>query len=364
MGLHLKGSTSSSFFQVTVFVFLLIGLQLFGSVSKGSSDILKETLNGNSVVVFYNLFCKSTSDVARVSKIAREQFQWLISGVHRHVYVSSIGVHLPSLSNLTTASSKIVLRRKEESGDEVITLQELWSYCHERPFEKVVYLHSKGSFHPGRQNARLRRALSLSALSRDCAELPQQCNVCSMRMSPFPHAHTPGNMWLARCSYVKKLLEPEAFLRAMGSSDNPYFGSGRYAAEHWIHSHPSVNPCDLYSNSKFVYETKGIPSIEDLEHHFNISMAPRFTPDVYLYYHRDGRDLKRYPSYLKRLEEYERLYGVKNPPPEWWGWKFFNVSKDIESPPLGWWGWKFFNVTNHVRSFPPCLITGQEPIVK
>jgi hypothetical protein len=30
------------------------------------------------------------------------------------------------------------------------------------------------------------------------------------------------------------------------------YATGRYAAEHWAYSHPSVRPCDVYPSPKFI----------------------------------------------------------------------------------------------------------------
>ena len=89
-------------------------------------------------------------------------------------------------------------------GGEDLTYHVLWNYCRNNPYHnaKVVYLHSKGSFHDSSQNTDLRKFITNSALSKECANLPDQCDVCSYRMSPFPYPHTSGNMWLARCDYV------------------------------------------------------------------------------------------------------------------------------------------------------------------
>lgn len=34
--------------------------------------------------------------------------------------------------------------------------------------------------------------------------------ICSSRMSPLPHPHTSGNMWLAKCDYISQLIDPKA----------------------------------------------------------------------------------------------------------------------------------------------------------
>lgn len=48
--------------------------------------------------------------------------------------------------------------------------------------------------------------------SRQCLDLPRECSVCSARFSPVPHPHNAGNMWVARCSYIVKLIPPFEFM--------------------------------------------------------------------------------------------------------------------------------------------------------
>ena len=94
--------------------------------------------------------------------------------------------------------------------------------------------------------------------------MPEFCNVCSAHFSPVPHFHTHGNIWAAKCSYVLKLVPPNVFAKEMekvynsapadlapiiqtwGANQEHLMGRGRFANEHWVHSHPSVQPCDLY----------------------------------------------------------------------------------------------------------------------
>jgi hypothetical protein len=69
------------------------------------------------------------------------------------------------------------------------------------PNQLVVYLHSKGFFHP--QTGLLP---DFGALSQDCMRMPKQCNVCSTQMTRAPH--TPENMWAACCGCIAKLIDP------------------------------------------------------------------------------------------------------------------------------------------------------------
>jgi hypothetical protein len=127
--------------------------------------------------VFYNLFVSKASDSDRVTGLVEDQLSHLLPE-HR-LYVHSIGYPL--------AIPNVTLLTQNEKGDEIDTLHSLWAFCIMQPSSKVVYLHSKGSFHPKPENEVLRPFLTSGALSRECLELPKSCNVCSSRMSPIPH---------------------------------------------------------------------------------------------------------------------------------------------------------------------------------
>ena len=101
----------------------------------------------------------------------------------------------------------------------------------------------------------------------------------------------------------------------------PCIGRGRYAAEHWIHSHPSIAACDLYKDPGYVWNYKGVPS-HDFEK--ELRAAPRFDLAAYKIEgqcpHGDiwGLNLD------DRLVEYQSLYG-EQPSESWWGWKTYNT---------------------------------------
>ena len=290
------------------------------SVARTNKRTNTSSTTAAPTAVFYNLYVKRESDMKRVSQIVQEQFREVDPSYHTVVHVNSIGVPMPSISNFTSA--KVIEIGQSPKGSELDTLRSLWEYCKFNPDNNVIYLHSKGSFHPTRANNQLRRFITTGALSRECAELPDTCNVCSSRMSPMPHPHTSGNMWLARCSYVRNhLMEPFLFQEEMGPNKGDCGGAERFSAEHWVHSHPSVRPCDLYTQPDFVWNYGKIPSTERLAQNLHLAQAPRFAHDSYLIPGVcDGAG-----SLQHRLDEYERIYRT-TPDRSWWGWEFFNHS--------------------------------------
>lgn len=156
------------------------------------------------------------------------------------------------------------------SGDEVDTIQSLYDHCMIRDgSDHVIYIHSKGAYHHTDRNEKLRGFLMHGAFSKECLNMSSTCNVCAARFTPLPNQHVPGNMWVARCSYIKGLIPPSKFGMAMKNLQKEAtthaanaswswgsevwatrkewaIGADRYAAEHWIGSHPGLKPCDTY----------------------------------------------------------------------------------------------------------------------
>ena len=282
-----------------------------------SNDVdVSSATESTRIPVFYNIFALS-ENVEYVKGIVEEQMSMSLP---KHEFlVRSIGIPF-TIQNTS-------LLRHDKEGDEIETLQLLWQHCNDHPNDKVIYIHSKGSFHHNEDKNRLRRFLTRGALSDECAHLPDTCNVCSSRMSPMPHPHALGNMWLARCEYVKRLPDPSKFEEMMFRHTEeihfltedcyPCFGLGRFAAEHWIHSHPSVKPCDLSSDSNFVVAYENIPVAE---FEINLEAAPRFQLEVY-----GGPAECMFGQYLNyRLSEYRALFGDDEEiPQDWFGWNLF-----------------------------------------
>jgi hypothetical protein len=273
--------------------------------------------------------------------------------IHGPIFINSIGVvdELRKLYWPPTINATLMNHYKK--GDEVDTLQELWAYCSRHdthPGQKVVYLHSKGSFHRHEANDKLRVYLTKGALSEECSNMPDTCNICSSRFSPIPHPHTSGNMWLSRCEYVRKLIAPKKFIRAMYSTYHEFqfresgcMGTGRFALEHCkpiiratssvysdrfltgshtfllrtgAHSHPDVAPCDVDNSTQYTWNYADVPEKFNL----GLKMAPRWKPAKYLKENCPGN--KSGNSIRERLAEYAMLY-KKAPPSSWYGWAWY-----------------------------------------
>jgi hypothetical protein len=266
-----------------------------------------------TIKVFYNVYANpaDNSSLLRAIDYAMEQMTLLLP--EHQVFVRSIGTQF-EIQDATQL-------QHDKEGNEVGTLKLLWDYCQKNDLpdgEIVVYLHNKGSFHPSKKNDLLRKWLSRAALSKECSSMPSSCNVCSYRMSPLPHPHTSGNMWAAKCEYIKQLIDPTEFGVRMDQLYNNkrshFIGTGRYAAEHWVHSHPRVHPCDL-STSDYAWNYDGLPAVDN----FTLEAAPRYGWDK-LSLGLDRHNPKF--GFDHRVAEYKFLYN-ETPPKSWFGWEFY-----------------------------------------
>jgi hypothetical protein len=316
-----------------------------------------EVDQSDKVVIFYNLFVGNESDIPRIRTLVQDQFRYWKATRHDGIHVTSIGVNVSSLLSGEEGEDSFFPRTLpvhrvtyEPTGWEMLTLDALWAYCQDQPSATVAYLHSKGSFHPKPQNEILRQVLTKAVLSPDCFDhvttaMPTTtngknsttlCNTCSFRMSPFPHQHTPGNMWLARCHYVRQLLRPSVFAERMESyrpwvnestNEEHCVGLGRFAAEHWLHTHPYNIPCDLYRPDKYVWGYAGLPVLEEIdlpkwnERHWQASTAPRFNKAKF-----QRKSCVPMYNISRVLDQFQGLYRL-TPAYDWWGWNWYKDSE-------------------------------------
>ncbi len=287
-----------------------------------------------------------------------------------------------------------------EEGDEVLTLQPLYEYCKEHPEHKVIYMHSKGAYTANTANNQLRTVLMWAINSDECLNMPtgadgdgdgdgdsdsrgSNCDACSSQFAITPFLSYIGNMFVASCSYVSKLLPPKEFgvrkkeivdymltnltkkVQVEGMNVNnanvswyetkldddetttksytfnhvsmsflqreSWLGMGRYGSEHWIASHPNFRPCEVYedtNNPKIKYgETMlmrkfQLPKLVKIQE----SMTKERAYD----YWRKNRDhiINPYYGTYGRLYEYKKLYG-KVPPEDSWFYTLWNEFEEF-----------------------------------
>ena len=247
-------------------------------------------------------------------------------------------------------------------ASESVTLQSIHEFCSAKEDVRVTYIHSKGSYHHTEVNKNWRRELTNAVLHPQCLNPPDgACNVCGTSFFTRFAFMYPGNMWTAKCSYIKRLLSPKdggeydvkkkesivnfLKMRLYGTLDATllddridYFGLGRYRLEHWIGSHPSILPCEIHRtdvdlgdmvsgkvNATSDYEWGMgprrewvVPEIEGADDHLKSDEAAAF---------------KEYYLLAGNLLKWFTLYGSDGVPSiDSWIWKYFpagNRWKDL-----------------------------------
>jgi len=219
----------------------------------------------------------------------------------------------------------------QQEGNEDLTLQPLY----ENRSSRVMYIHSKGTYHPSQVNNMLRDVLMKAVTSSECLSMPSDgtCDTCGSQLAIFPTLHYSGNMFVAECDYVAKLISPKDFeAKKRGTIDALLFnatiavaygidsyqfpesernsGTGRYAMEHWLGSHPDFKPCDVFSEEIYGFIVHDIKHLTGamtkiLVPKLRTSLDPNFKPLP----HWRLPDMKS--SFLElpgRMYQYQSLY--------------------------------------------------------
>ncbi|CAB9505195.1 expressed unknown protein [Seminavis robusta] len=165
-----------------------------------------------------------------------------------------------------------------DDGREELTLHHVQQFCHAdatnnnnnalvtNTTRRVMYIHNKGSHHTSAINDRWRNKMMAAMTHEKCLAPPMEvCTLCSLFLTAERGIFVAGNFWIARCDYLTQLLPPlqfeghmehvvkDALYMQLESRINmgmhkqwpPSFGTGRFAAEYWSGSHPTVIPCDF-----------------------------------------------------------------------------------------------------------------------
>lgn len=305
--------------------------------------------------VFYNVYIPKEDDLQENAlRIVKEQLKLKSESKSLQsvpLYYTLIGKNmLEELSELCLEfhggnGESCHLLQYVEEGDESLTLQAVFGYCQAHPTgTQVSYIHNKGSFHPSERNEKFRTFLNHGVFGSNgqaCQDMPlDSCNICGTRFATFPHYHMAGNMWTAQCDYIQKLIPPSQFPKQMddmmeytifSTSDKdipkPTFqqyseeypvGRGRYALEHWIASHPSIQPCDLYSR-KYTHGYRDLPTLQTTWK-AKLATAPRFDIHTFLKISQLRGAWYCGPA---RLWEYAWLYGGAQPRVGHWIWQYY-----------------------------------------
>lgn len=307
-----------------------------------------------NIVTFYNVFISPDPEKTKVDlSIVEEQLQTRRTSI----FPNSPLYYVTSGKNLTLPNCNNCKQMDHmENGTEVDTLSKVYEYCkdNDNTEKEVIYMHNNmGSIHPSENNINLQRRMHTKSIySKECLNdrlllsSAHECNVCSSRFSPFPHFHASGNMWVASCSYVAKLLPPDTFKESMDNvfesiHDNrkdilniedidSLIGRGNFSAKHWIHSHPDVSPCDVYPGTYTMGDH--IPAANDNWEPILVH-GPRYDMTDYMKYDFMSKfkqgPKKWFNMLYGRVYEWKILYDGKMPPKDSWVWKFYEDAGDV-----------------------------------
>ena len=362
-----------TFYLIFIGVILVVAITSIFQSSLLISDLDNHTSNNNPSLpgtvissknraVFYNIYIPDEENKQHALDIVKEQL-----GLKRESkYLASAPLYYTLIGNNATDEIETLCAPNSEchqlryvpEGDEGLTLQSLYEYCTQHPASQVTYIHNKGSFHPSDLNERFRALLNRGVFSDDCQSISDSsdntCNVCASRFASFPHFHMPGNMWTAQCSYVQHLIAPATdfavkmedlfewvLVAAQNDTDSnsvviprPTYeqytleypvGRQRFAYEHWVGSHPHLEPCDVYSR-RYTYGYRALPRTFWIP---RLAPAPRLNMSEFL---KVTALRGEWFCGQARLLEYEYLYGLQ-PTPNHFLWKYYlEPYKGCETP--------------------------------
>ena len=314
--------------------------------------------------VFYNIYVPNAEEKARIMDIVREQLAEMKSSrvwnTVRLLY-NVIGYNATADIQQECGSQCYALTYRPQA-DESLTLQAIYDYCKEHDNENtdtpITYIHNKGSLNPSPANDDIRRLLTKATFSEACQTVgmgENTCNLCGARFSPLPHHHFPGNMWTAQCSYIRMLHRPDAFAAKMENlmddimhvpnipkptipqyESEWFVGRRRCALEHWVATHPTIRPCDVYPDG-YLWAYENLPNSTN---HWvpDMQSAPRFSLSTF------EQPLATYfdpplPSHgtwhcgKGRLLEYQYLYGER-PPEDSFFWSLYAEALTACTEPL------------------------------
>lgn len=196
-------------------------------------------------VVFLHAWARAPPDAARTIAIGREILdsfnatwwkQVTTVGAATWPYPTSHRAHVPV-------------------GFETPTLEALQTHCNANPRALVAYVHTKGAYHPSDANTQLRREL-VDAAARCTVNMSAECDVCGNKLEFIPLSQFLGNMWVARCEYIRTLVPPATWKQAHTAryrrGDMRFSwakqwctSADRYADETWVLSRPGARACPV-----------------------------------------------------------------------------------------------------------------------
>ena len=307
--------------------------------------------------IFYHIYIphgKDDNDIDKAIKIVDQQLRQVgqsfaasLPDKTLTVFYNTVGLDLLNatiMDDICWKRHKIRCQHVAhyEKAYEEKTLKSVFDFCNAHEDMRVVYMHSKGSYHGSARNHRLRQRMVEAVTSEMCLKPPDEsCNLCGLRFSAMRGLFFPGNFWTAKCDYVNRLLSPEDYKAKLTDvvkdaqlmkvrrqlvmkllPESPAtLGLDRYASEFWVGSHPSIIPCDVSKTEDFKYWLK---KHRNTGAEFEWSMAPRHKAIMSNRKIRAREDLRlrEYNLLAGNIFRWQRLYG-EFPESSSWIWRWF-----------------------------------------
>lgn len=188
--------------------------------------------SATSFAVFYHVYIPSNEGedgVQNALRIVEEQIGQIGNSYAGSALKEQTVVHYSTIGSQAVNSSQFDAicemnnldcqhMQHLDEGDEEATLQRLHGYCQNHEAERVIYMHSKGTYHnrPDGDNERWRRIMTEAVTSELCVNpLDDSCNLCGLIFYTQWTMFMPGNFWTADCSYVNRLSRPDTFEKRM-----------------------------------------------------------------------------------------------------------------------------------------------------
>jgi hypothetical protein len=387
-------SLASCCIVVSVQIYVAFLLNVQEAVPQEPHSIKNYTTNASTETlpnwtIFYNIYVppdRGQEGYDNALRIVQEQINQIgrsyaasFSGKPVLIYYNTLGadnIVTPEWMNeLCSREYNMLCQHIQHhtTGYEALTLTRLHSYCKMHPTRKVVYMHTKGSYHDNPLNENWRYALTHAVVHQDCLVPPDDtCNYCGLQFFPIWGTFMAGNFWTASCSYIEKLLPPVEYRRKMSKHGEKVKAmvakgelhmdllqrmgddkdcQGRFSDECWSGSHPSVIPCDLSKKTHLKHWVHNYTRTLEFEDQFKFALAPRASILGHWYSLTKSNKKVVLQDGNKRLTEYYLLLGNimrwfylynEMPPADSWIWTWFpdgplwkRVSKEFGSSVVG-----------------------------
>lgn len=243
------------------------------------------------------------------------------------------------------------ITERDLSGE---TMDQLYSFCRENVYSNVIYINndSFGQLGSRFEQEKLKMQMTRAVTSEQCFQFSSyQCDTCGLLFHVLYSFFYPGNMFVAQCKYVFKLISPNVFeqkmeqfismvllerLRGMIISrlfpdEAKHFGLDFESIQHWVGSHPTIRPCDISGATRDIttWSMKEQLPFSFPQHVFGFPGVPfDYNEDLF-------KEAIEEPSF--RMREYHFLPGNilkwlflydMVPPQDSWIWKTFPDGSD------------------------------------